>query len=216
MRHDNATNFQRFMAFFIDFMLLSIVSGLILSFIPVYQKNYTIVLNYFQQIMEGTFVEDLATLKNILFSALKMLGIKISFELPIFFLYLVVLPYFWKPQTLGRAAKRLRVISQNEEKAGIGKLALRELIGGYLLLNVLGGSFVFIFLTWYFSMTTGRSLADMIGGTRLIEERRASLDDLSEDEGSISKDYVEATFKDVTESEETSSDANSESEYDVF
>ena len=34
MRHDNATNFQRFMAFFIDFMLLSIVSGLILSFIP--------------------------------------------------------------------------------------------------------------------------------------------------------------------------------------
>ena len=67
-------------------------------------------------------------------------------------------------------------------------------------------------LYWYFSSTTGRSLADMIGGTRLIDtQSKLSVEKQEEN----TREYVDAYFKEVS-TENPESATEEETEYKVI
>ncbi|MDE7384410.1 MAG: RDD family protein [Anaeroplasmataceae bacterium] len=215
MKYLNARSSQRFIAYLIDYILISLLVSFVLSLIPVYNQSADAVMNYYKAFLEGTMSDDLSELANVLKHAGIVLGLKLLLEIPVYALYLVVLPYFWEKQTLGRWAMHLRVISKNESKAKLTNLLLREMVGGLVLLNLLSSSIVIPILFWYFSSTTGRSLADMIGGTRLIDDRYINQDFLDEEPIFEEKDYVDASFTEIKE-EPKEEPAEEDTEYKVF
>lgn len=216
MKYLNARSSQRFLAFLIDYFLIGLIVSLIISFIPAYKESSEVIMNYYKSFMEGTISDNLDELMQILKHAGIVLGLRLLLEIPLYILYLVILPYFWDKQTIGRWAMHLKVIAKDESKAKPSNLLLRELVGGLVLLNLLSSSIVIPVLFWYFSSTTGRSLADMIGGTRLIDDRFIN-QDFFQDEQSVSeeRDFVDASFKEVEE--EAPEEPNEEdTEYKVF
>ncbi|MDE6047815.1 MAG: RDD family protein [Anaeroplasmataceae bacterium] len=215
MKYLNARSSQRFIAYLIDYILISLLVSFVLCFIPVYNQSADAVRDYYKAFLEGTVPNDISELTNVLKHAGIVLGLKLLLEIPVYALYLVVLPYFWEKQTLGRWAMHLRVISKDESKAKLTNLLLREMVGGLILLNLLSSSIVIPILFWYFSSTTGRSLADMIGGTRLIDDRFINQDFLGDDAIFEEKDYVDASFTEIKE-EPKEEPAEEDTEYKVF
>lgn len=217
MKYLNARAMQRFLAYLVDVTLISMVVSFIVNFIPAYTNNLNLVAEYYAALLEGNIINpDYNELFTILKCALAAMGIMLAIEIPFYILYLVVLPYFWEKQTLGRWLMHVKVISKTEEKAKISNLILRELVGGFVVLRIFSASVFLPFIYWYLSVSTGRTLSDMIGGTRLVDTRFIRSDFLHpEDEFKEEKDYVDATFRDVTE-EKNDSSAEEDTEYKVF
>ncbi|MDE7213617.1 MAG: RDD family protein [Anaeroplasmataceae bacterium] len=215
MKYLNATSFQRFFAFLIDSILISIVGGIILALIPAYNNSREIVMEFYKSFTAGAIEDDLEVLIQILKHACIVSGLNILIQIPLYLLYLVVLPYYWEKQTLGRWAMHLKVLSKDESKAKLSSLILREMVGGLLLLNILSSSIVIPILFWYFSATTGRSLADMIGGTRLVNTRYVN-EVFSEDPSYENRDFVDATFKEVKEETPAEEVKEEDTDYKVF
>ena len=214
MKYLNARSSQRFIAFLIDYILITIVVSFFVSFIPAYNKSAAVIRDFYQLYMDGDITGVINQAQNVMKHAGIALGIQLLFDIPIYTLYLVVLPYFWSKQTLGRWAMHLKVVSKDENKATPVNLILRELVGGLLLLKLLSSSVVIPILYWYFSATTGRSLADMIGGTRLIDTRYVNEDFMDEDQPS-EREYVDASFTEIPD-EPKEEPAEDDSEYKVF
>lgn len=216
MKYLNARSSQRFLAFLIDYFLISVVVSFIISFIPTYKESSEIIMDYYKAFNEGS-ITDIEELTLVLKHASIILGIRFSLEVPIYLLYLVVLPYFWSRQTLGRALMHIKVLAKDETKAKLSNLLLREMIGGLVLLNFLSFSIVIPILFWYFSSATGRSLADMIGGTRLIDDRFINQDFSHEGQTTYGeRDFVDATFKDVEEDDSKEEPKDEDTDYKVF
>lgn len=212
MEYMNARSSQRFLTYIIDFFLIQIVVSFIVSFIPAYVDGMEYILEFYRSILQGELTENIEILTRVMKKAIKLLGIILSVQFPVYILYLVVLPHFWKNQTLGRMATHVRVISKDGKKAKVPQLMLRELVGGLLLLNLCSGFFIIPLLYWYFSSTTGRSLADMIGGTRLIDtQSKLSVEKQEEN----TREYVDAYFKEVS-TENPESAIEEETEYKVI
>ena len=207
MKYMNVRSSQRFLAFAVDMALINMVVRLIVQFIPIYAKNAAIVSEYYTAMNEGNLINyNVEEFMQILQYMLIGLGIMLLVEIPLFILYFVILPYFWEKQTIGRFLMHIKVVSKTEEKAKFSNLFLREMIGGYLILQVLSVSCVVPLIYWYLSTTTGRTLSDMIGGTRLIDTRFINVEFLHKDEGKPEDkdEYIDAFFTDVPENEENS------------
>lgn len=214
MKYLNARSSQRFIAFLIDYLLISIVVSFFISLIPAYNKSTEIIMNFYKHYIEGDFTAVIDQARNVMKHIGIALGIQLLFDIPIYTLYLVVLPYFWNKQTLGRWAMHVKVVSKDENKATPVNLILRELVGGLLLLKFLSSSIIIPILYWYFSATTGRSLADMIGGTRLVDTRFVN-EDYMDDDQPAEREYVDASFTEVP-NEPKEEPAEEDSEYKVF
>lgn len=204
MKYINATCSQRFLAYLLDSIIMGIISSIILCNLPVYKENMNVINDSLEMFVSGSM--DI----NILFGQIMqnfytIFGYALLIEGFVMALYMVILPYFWKYQTLGRLATHTKVIRNDGSKVNFGNLLLREYIGGFLLLQLLG-SFIIPLVTWYLSATSGRSLGDMIGGTNLIDTKFHDSKD-EEEPSHESKDYVDASFKEVEDSKE---------EYKVF
>ncbi|MDE5855833.1 MAG: RDD family protein, partial [Anaeroplasmataceae bacterium] len=117
MKYLNARSSQRFIVFLIDYFLISLVVGFILRFIPAYNESTEIVLDFYKSFTEGIMTDSIDEMTNVLKHAGIVLGLKLLLEIPFYILYLVILPYFWDKQTLGRWAMHLKVISKDESKA---------------------------------------------------------------------------------------------------
>ncbi|MDE7100791.1 MAG: hypothetical protein K2O05_02950, partial [Anaeroplasmataceae bacterium] len=68
-----------------------------------------------------------------------------------------------------------------------------------------------IIITWVFSSTRGRSVADFIGSTRLINTRIVKPEPENPIYEKQERDYIDATFKDVYEEQDSKDD-----QYKVF
>lgn len=217
MKYMNARAMQRFLAYLVDVMLISLLVNLIVNFIPAYTHNVNIASEYYAALLEGNVVStDVQELMTILKGLFISMAIMVAIEIPFYILYLVVLPFFWEKQTLGRWLMHVKVVSKTEEKAKISNLLLRELVGGFLILRLFSASFFLPVIYLYLCMTTGRTLSDMIGGTRLIDTRFINAEFLHEEnEPKEEKDYVDATFRDVTDEPKENS-TEDETDYKVF
>lgn len=204
MKNVYATCSQRFLAYLLDSIIMGIVSSIILCNLPVYKENMDIINHSLEMSVTGTMDLNIL-LGEIMQSFYTIFGYALLIEGVLMAFYMVILPYFWKYQTLGRLATHTKVIRNDGSKVNFGNLLLREYIGGFLLLQLVG-SFIIPLVTWYLSATSGRSLGDMIGGTSLIDTKYHD-SDYEQKSNHDSNDYIDASFKEQKDPQE---------EYKVF
>ena len=94
--------------------------------------------------------------------------ITIAFDLVFVILYLVILPKFWKNQTLGRFFVKVKVVNKNGEDLTTKNIIFRELIGTFLLYMVLV-SFGVLLASVILIINSKRSLVDYVGKTKLVK-----------------------------------------------
>lgn len=201
MKYHNAMSYQRFLAFIIDFFIINLVATLILNLIPLYVFHSEQLMDMYSGMTEMIMNNDIESLIELLKSACILLLLQTVVFVPIIFVYQIILPMFWKPQTLGRLVAGVRVMRLNsDEKAGIGSLMVRELVGGYIFNVMFVQSFVIPILNYVFSRNRGRSLADMISKTRLVDYKLAKMmgvDEMVEEQ----PEFINADYKEVNKEE---------------
>ena len=201
MKYHNAMSYQRFLAFIIDFFIINLVATLILNLIPLYVFHSEQLMDMYSGMTEMIMNNDIESLIELLKSACILLLLQTAVFVPIIFVYQIILPMFWNPQTLGRLVAGVRVMRLNsDEKASIGSLMVRELVGGYIFNVMFVQSFVIPILNYVFSRNRGRSLADMISKTRLVDYKLAKMmgvDEMVEEQ----PEFINADYKEVNKEE---------------
>lgn len=206
MKYEDAKISQRLIDYIIDSFCLGLISILIIIFIPAFYQNTNAILEFYKD----SFTMDIEPTTEVLISCLICIGIVYAVYLPLYALYFIIVPKVWKKQTLGRFILHISVVTKDEQPVKITNLLARELVGAILLQLFSGG--IFLLLVYgYLCMTSGRSLADMAGGTRLIDLRQLKPDFVEKENSSRNDDdYVDATFTEVKE------DHNDDIDYKVF
>ncbi|MDE7263298.1 MAG: RDD family protein [Anaeroplasmataceae bacterium] len=198
MKYADAKISQRLIAYILDTLCVGIVAILLICLIPAFNQH----VNHIVEFYEERFFENIEPTSDIFLSFLICLGIAYAVHIPLYTIYFVLLPSFWKKQTLGRFLMGVQVVTKAETKAKITNLLARELVGA-ILLNLLSGGMLLLLIYWYLCMSTGRSLADMAGGTRLIDSKRMNSDYVENDKKTtFDGDYVDATFTEVKENKD--------------
>ena len=212
MKYHNAMSYQRFLAFIIDAIIVNIVASTILMFIPAYSQHSEVVVNGYAELMNMVDV-NIDQLINLLKSAFIIIGLHVAVFVPLMLIYQVIVPMFWKKQTVGRMVAGVRVMKLNSsEKPGLGSLLVRELVGGYVFNTLLSSTFVLPLLNYMFSRNRGRSLADMISKTRLVDYKLAQMMGLEEEIiEENNNDFINAQYKEVHQEDE-----EVETDYQVF
>jgi uncharacterized RDD family membrane protein YckC len=203
MKYHNAMSYQRFLAFIIDAIIINIVASTILMFIPAYSQHSEVVVNGYAELMNMVDV-NIDQLINLLKSAFIIIGLHVTVFVPLMLIYQVIVPMFWKKQTVGRMVAGVRVMKLNSsEKPGLGSLLVRELVGGYVFNTLLSSTFVLPLLNYMFSRNRGRSLADMISKTRLVDYKLAQMMGLEEEIiEENNNDFINAQYKEVHQEDE--------------
>ena len=212
MKYHNAMSYQRFLAFIIDAIIINIVASTILMFIPAYSLHSEVVVNGYAELMNMVDV-NIDQLINLLKSAFIIIGLHVAVFVPLMLIYQVIVPMFWEKQTVGRMVAGVRVMKLNSsEKPGLGSLLVRELVGGYIFNTLLSSTFVLPLLNYMFSRNRGRSLADMISKTRLVDYKLAQMMGLEEEIiEENNNDFINAQYKEVHQEDE-----EVETDYQVF
>ncbi len=216
MRANDAKCGQRFLAYLIDTLIISTIGTIILRFLPVYTKYSALYQKAYLDVYEVMLSFDSVDTQafvNLMKYFLVTQGITYAVLLPLFFLYLVVLPNFWSCQTVGRLAAGVKVVLlKDEQRASFGRLCLRELVGSFLFYEILSSSFITVIITWYLSASKGRSIVDYIGGTRLINLRMPKKEETiyegEPQEPFSKKDYIDAEYQDMSKFEKDPFNAN--------
>jgi uncharacterized RDD family membrane protein YckC len=166
-----------------DLMLEKIMGELTIALETGY---YTDFYNYYMDFMKYSMVE---------------LGIQTVIALVVFIGYLVVLPHFWKNQTVGRMISKTKVIMLDGTKTTTKAFIIREIVGSFLLYYCIG--FIPFVITWVFLNKYQRSLVDRISGTVLIYDGEVLMVNVYDDTNeNTSNDYIDAKFTDVNEQKE--------------
>ena len=211
MKYHNAMSFQRFLAFIIDAIIVNIVASTILKFIPAYNEYSKIVVAGYNDLLNMVNA-DIDQLIGLLKSAFIVIGLHVAVFVPLMLVYQVIVPMFWAKQTVGRMVAGVRVMKLNSsEKPGFGSLLVRELVGGYIFNTLLSSTFVFPILNYMFSRNRGRSLADMISKTRLVDYKLAQMMGFEEEIIEENNDFINAEYKEVHQKDE-----DVETDYKVF
>ena len=171
---------RRFLVYIIDLGLISIVSSLILIGVLKLINFDTARYDLLWENIYNGYIDYALGRNSYLFSEsgindvyeyarLYMIrwGINIGISFVLAILYLVILPYFTKWQTLGRLVTRTIVISNSGEvKLPLYKVIIRELIGTFLVYIVFGG--IIGLISAIIAIVTERSLVDRISGSVLV------------------------------------------------
>ena len=240
-----ASKTHRFIAYLIDFVLVSIVASYAYTGISkalnidsstgdaYYQLMVQELLNIIQG---GGSEEDISyfleqyTL-HLLVDRIFGLGILVIFIIGL----LIILPIFWKGQTLGRALCHLTLYTQDGKPATAKNFILREILGTLLFYSLFG--FIGIIISLICLASKNRSIADIVSKTHLcyqeeyLEKRginpNTNNDDLNnnyndsfiDNYNDLNKDYndtnIDADWHEVDSSEE-SNEADSDDKYKIF
>lgn len=174
-----ASNGQRFLAFLIDAILIAGAAfGLMFAVLAIIKFDFAryneltdkIYDTYFQYMRTGN--NDLLNDFNSMATEFMRLyftriGIYYAMVALIILLYLVVLSYFWKYQTLGRLFAKVKIISRdNNLTPSFGRLAFRELFGTFIFYYLINT--VLILISGILCLSSNRSLVDMLSRTELV------------------------------------------------
>jgi uncharacterized RDD family membrane protein YckC len=212
-----ANNSQRFLAYVIDFsiigLLISMISSIVYPLIN-FDLNmndlmlekimgeltialetgyYTDFYNYYMDFMKYSMVE---------------LGIQTVIALVVFIGYLVVLPHFWKNQTVGRMISKTKVIMLDGTKTTTKAFIIREIVGSFLLYYCLGT--IPLLISVLMLNKEQRSLVDRISGTKLIYD----VEVVQQYNQESKNDYIDAKFVETEELDDDFKSDNQEPEAD--
>ena len=213
-----ASNGQRFVAFLIDAILIAGAAfGLMFAALAIFHYDFARYNELIDKISE-TYYNYLKTGNNELliefenmakeFMGLYLIrtGVYIGMVALIILLYLVVLPYFWQYQTLGRLFARVKIISrENNLRPSFGRLILREIVGTFFFYYVI--NFIMILISGILCLSSNRSLVDMLSRTELVYYKPVEVNqhtlfgDQDEDyyNNKFGKPSINAEVKDINE-----------------
>jgi uncharacterized RDD family membrane protein YckC len=131
----------------------------------IFSADQNIASDYQSWILSSEYLNFYASYRNAIFS---LAGIIILIITGLVFIYMVVLPYFWDKQTLGRLLLKVKVVNEDDTKPSFLTYLVREVIGGVLinLLNVF--FFVIAIINIVFISKKNYTIGDMISKTKLI------------------------------------------------
>lgn len=224
MRSLRATKSQRFFAYLIDFIILSLVTTIFTTIIYKlchYDDNAKTqivnaiaqeIMNYLNYSSVGESY-DFTYLFSLIKEYLKYYFFEFGIEAAIAFvycaLYFVVLPKYWGSQTVGRLAMKIKVVGKNDEALTWRNLILREIVGTFLLyiiLNPITGSSIMI-ATLILTIYSQKSLVDYVGGTQLVSTIYKKEEPYFEDKRANDSDNViDAEYKDIDSTNDNNSD----------
>lgn len=135
-------SYKRIFAYIIDIMIISIISTLITSFIPLsseYQRAsdelYITLEDYNnEEITNEEYLEkvnEISYIANRESVSVSIITILIAAS------YFVILPYYMNGQTLGKKLMKIKVVSSNNKKLNILNYLIRSLFVGSILLNTI-------------------------------------------------------------------------------
>ena len=203
---------RRIGAFFLDVLIFTFGSGIILSFFedPTFIKELVDLNNSYTN---GTidFFQYQEALDNMVDPNI---GIKLIVEFILMVGYFIILPIFWKKQTVGRLACKIKVVKENGEKAKPINFILREGFSQTIFVSVLtilavltevefiskleqvsSTIFGFILIVGFFTMlgSNKTTLYDRISKTIVIDDVKLEQDELDiqiNDENTISNEDI--------------------------
>ncbi len=172
--------FRRFAIYLIDVGLIILAASfLLIPFLKLfnfdsvrYDELYNSIYNAYVDYALGKNTNILSpemTDKMYEFLKLYMIreGIRYAISFVLLVLYLVILPYFWDGQTLGRVATRSMVIcDRGDLKPKLGTIILREAVGTFLFYILFGGLIGLVSVI--IAIVTERSLVDRISRTVMV------------------------------------------------
>ena len=213
-----ASNGQRFLAFLIDAILIAGAAfGLMFAVLAIIKFDFArfneltdkIYDTYFQYMRTGND-ELLKDFNSMATEYLKLyftrVGIYYAMVALIILLYLVVLPYFWQYQTLGRLFAKVKIISRdNNLTPSFGRLAFRELVGTFIFYYLINS--VLLLISGILCLSSNKSLVDMLSRTELVYYKPVEVNqhtlfgDQDEDyyNNKFGKRPIDAEFKEVND-----------------
>lgn len=190
--------FPRLIAYFIDFMIVSIVCTGIMFLLPK-NDNYDKYIKEYEQI-QTEFMENKITTGEYFSKSVDVVydidysnALSMIIEVVLIILYFIVFQFYNKGQTLGKKLMKLRVIDVENNDVTLNQIAWRSLIINSIFVNILIiGSLLFLGRNYYFYasyviqaisliiiFTTlimilfrkdGRGLHDVVTKTKVIQE----------------------------------------------
>lgn len=133
---------QRLLAFIIDIFILSIITALIISFIPVnntasklYDEQNKILEDY----IDGNYnMEDYVNkMIDIEYDISKYTVVSSLVAIVISLLYYVVYPCYNDGQTIGKKILKIKVKKVNDKELSMNDLLIRSMINNSILLNII-------------------------------------------------------------------------------
>lgn len=233
------SSLRRFAIYFIDIGLISLVSSLILVAVLKMVNFDTARYNTLYDTIYKAYVDyvygknsDLTSkeIGDAIYEFFKLYmareGIRYIIAFVLAVLYLVVLPYFVKWQTLGRLITRSIVInSKGDIKMSLGQIIVRECVGTFLFYILFGG--IIGLISAIIAIVTEKSLVDRISRTVLVLDTPVPIGNTEgfDHEFFANKqqemynennhdDYIDAKVEDLNDN--TNSDDDSDDEYRVI
>lgn len=201
----NANNSQRFLAYFVDFFIIDAIVSTIAAFIFTIMKFDTsvndmilekLMAEAMKAVETGYFTEYFNYYMEFMKYSLVEIGVQTACALVAFIGYLVILPKFWKKQTVGRLLSKTKVVMLDGSNPTTKAIIVRELVGSFLLYYCVGA--IPLIICWVFLNKYQRSLADRISGTKLIFDVEVIIIS-GNDNNQNFNDYIDAKFVDVEE-----------------
>jgi uncharacterized RDD family membrane protein YckC len=201
----NANNSQRFLAYFVDFLIIDAIVSTIAALAFTIMKFDTSVNDLIlEKLMEeainavetGYFTDYLNYYIEFLKYSLVEIGVQTACAFVAFIGYLVILPKFWKKQTVGRLISKTKVVMLDGSNPTTKAIIIREVVGSFLLYYCFG--LIPLVISWVFLNKYQRSLADRISGTKLIFDAEVIIIS-GDNDNQNSNDYIDAKFVDIEE-----------------
>lgn len=229
MQNVKATNSQRFIAYFIDMMIISLLTSLFAGLIStalkfdssVADKLYSDLINEIVLYISD-YTTTSASIGSIFTEYIKYAGVSMLISacvsLFLVIIYLVIIPMFWEKQTLGRLIMKIKVVDRDLDFVSKKRIILREILGTWLMYLVLPSST--ILASVILASSTGRSLVDYIAKTDLVDARELGETVVSslepKDEEKQYDDYIDAKFKEYPLDDKPSESDEESERYRVF
>lgn len=125
---------KRIGAFFLDGLILGLVSSLIVSFFE--DSFYLQAIADLDALLESGSISYIEYLERFELIPDPNLGIKMLVELVLIIAYFIVIPLFWKEQTLGRKICKIKVVKNDFSPAKPINFILREGVGQAIFSSV--------------------------------------------------------------------------------
>ena len=221
LRSLRATKSQRFFAYLIDFIILSLVTTIFTTIIyklchydvntksEIFNAIIKEIMNYLNYSSVGE-TYDFTYLFSLIKEYLRYYFFEFGIEAAIAFiycaLYFVVLPKYWGSQTVGRLAMKIKVVGKNDEALTWKNLILREIVGTFLLYIIINFPSIMI-ATLILTIYSQKSLVDYIGGTLLVSTIYKKEEPYFENKRvNDSDNVIDAEYKNIDSTNDNNSD----------
>lgn len=142
MNNKKPTTFRRILAFMLDFLLVSMLSGVIAVFVTneidydeTYGRIYNVTKAYSEK--ELTIDEYNNEVMDINYDINQKTVSVTIVTVAVSILYYIVFAYACDGQTLGKKIVKIKVVSKSNEKASISSLMIRSMLIDMILVNAL-------------------------------------------------------------------------------